>query len=78
MTGARLDYRAANYAKVYGKSQTRSTRGKQHNIKEGKYTRASKGNEDKTKAKEEDVTKGNKEVGSQELMIDTNKDKAMC
>ncbi len=24
------------------------------------------------------VTKGNKEVGSQEHMVDTNKDKAMC
>ncbi len=30
------------------------------------------------RTKQEGVTKGNKEVGSQEHMVDTNKDKAMC
>ncbi len=32
----------------------------------------------KTRAKQEGVTKGNKEMGPQEHMVDTNKDKAMC
>ncbi len=58
-----------------------NTRGKQHNIKGGKHTRARWAQlrkEDKTRAKQGGVTKGNKEVGSQEYMVDTNKDKAMC
>ncbi len=60
---------------LYG---TRRTRKHKRKTAQYKGRQAQLRNEDKTRAKQGGVTKGNKEVGSQEHMVDTNKDKEMC
>ncbi len=56
-------------------------KGKEHKIKQ-QSTRGSgehhQANEDKTRTKQGGVTRGNKEVGQEEHMANTNRDRAMC
>ncbi len=81
MTGQDWNIEQQISNRLYGTRRTRKHKRKTAQYKgrkvhEGQVSQLR--NKDKTRAKQGGVTKGNKEAGSQEHMVDTNKDKAMC
>ncbi len=63
---------------LYGTRRTRKHKRKTAQYKGRKAHEGQVSTVKETRAKQGGVTRGNKEVGSQEHMVDTNKDKAMC